>query len=65
MFTIETHQDSLELWHATITDADDNSLASAPSIQSNDYGFNTKEQAEKAAAKIVAKYEKSYEPTEN
>lgn len=61
--SINTYQDSLGHWHATVTDSDGNTVASTP--VSNQYGFDTEDKARQAAQRIINRYERSYEPTEN
>ena len=63
MFTIETYQDRLDHWRATLTDKDGNTVASVPT--QNEYGYETESLAEQAAQEVNERYQKSYEPTKN
>ena len=59
MFTVNTYQDSLGHWHATLTDKDGNTVASVPA--KDEYGFDSDAQAKAAADKVNQRYAKSYE----
>jgi len=51
MLSIDTYQDSLGHWHATVTDSDGNTVATFPFT--NSYGYETRSQAYQAARQYI------------